>query len=1059
MNPEITLSDYESIGTMDTALSEHADEAFFELSPDGQKIAEKIFKCLTETDRENREIRRAMTVEKLCAVAEADFSEVAAVIETFRQEGRTFLMPPPEVPLSENTLIDISHESLIRKWERLKNWVEEEGQSSRTYRRLAEDALLHQQNKVGFWSDPELKDALEWRENFKPNETWAQLYKETGERQFKASFADSMRYLEESKINRDEEIAADKRQQDALKSFAAKLRWAFIGLLILFLASVGVAGYAFYLRADAVNLNEKLATEKYVSDVALEKLKESKQTLSVEKQEKDKAFEDLKLKTQELEAKQEELSQSLKKQKEATEKAENESKRADEQTKLAKLSELKTQKALEKQKQLSAEAEAAKNNAIERQKEAEIAQKEAEVARGRAVTALAEVKTMAERQETNRSGLVFIEQGEFRRALPEFRKLLARYENELEPMSEEVRNDGKWWALHNLGIVNSNLPAKDSPNRFRDAECSYKKALNVLQDKLVELNVRGEKLDVSQCPPNQSENSVQNIAPNIKQIEEINRSQVTTLRRLAQFYHEEAQNSADSKESQRLNTLAVENYYKILKILPQEFNYQKQVTYPAALYVELADALADLDDREKYAQVPELYKKAAQTYETEQQFDDQIEVLRKWSDFEIKQYRQRTAIDLLKELIKIQEEKLNLSPFDADIAENYNTIDKLYRAVLKPNENYGELSRMIADLDLKANKTQSFYVGLQEVENLANAYLKIGKCRRAEKVYLIANDNLDKSDPIYPRFLIKVGQFYRNTLHDNKNAEPYFAKFVEASKKIDAVKSAKISRENGRNPMGYREIEDLPAVWTTAGDFYFEIKNYEKAHELYEQAKAFSIFLQENFGESKVVVHGVEQAEIIVKTARLYEAQNKLEEAEAKYSEAADLVAKLVVPENSVNSFFQKAKVLIDQADFYERHGNKQKAQEISLKAETVIKANYSRTRPEMVLEVYVNKKLGDINRGNRQLAEHYYSRATYSMAKIRSALINKVNEETPYYSRDNKLTAKFYSDLAEIYEARISLSSSSEIADSLKKPAEQARKEAEKLKLEEEKSRCEENN
>lgn len=102
MLPEITFNDYKKIGTMETALSEHADEAFSELRDKNseelsrkQKIAEKIFKCLTETDRENREIRRAMTVKNLCAIAEADFSEVTSVIEVFRREGRTFLMPPP----------------------------------------------------------------------------------------------------------------------------------------------------------------------------------------------------------------------------------------------------------------------------------------------------------------------------------------------------------------------------------------------------------------------------------------------------------------------------------------------------------------------------------------------------------------------------------------------------------------------------------------------------------------------------------------------------------------------------------------------------------------------------------------------------------------------------------------------------------------------------------------------------------------------------------------------------------------------------------------------------
>jgi len=581
MNQEITLNDYQSIGTMETALSEHADEAFFELSPEGQKIAEKIFKCLTETDRENREIRRATTIEKLCAVSEADFSEVAAFIEVFRKEGRTFLMPPPEVELNKNSLIDISHESLIRKWERLKKWVEEEGQSARTYRRLAEDALLHQQNKMGFWSDPELKDALEWRENFKPNETWAQLYKETGERKYKASFAGAMQYLDESQINRDEEIAEDTRQQNALRKYARNLRWTVIGLVFFSFLTIGVAVFALLQMNKSIQATNALAAEKTRSDNLNDKLELEAKQLIIARNDKEKAFDTLKVKTDELVSKQKELNISLDKQEEATEKAkqekeraENEKERADTEAEQAKLSEAEKQKALEEQKRLRADAE---NKRIA-----------AEVAQERAETLLAEVNATVEREETNRSGLVFLEQGEFDRALPEFQKLLARYEDESEPMSKESRNDGKWWVFHNIGIVNSKLP-NTFPDRFRDAECSYKKAINVLQDKLAVLNITGEKLDDSKCPQKQTENSVQNVVQDSKPIDEINRSQVTTLRRLAQFYREEAENNIDERQAERLNKLAVANYEKLLKILPQETYYEKQPTYPADVYVEMAD--------------------------------------------------------------------------------------------------------------------------------------------------------------------------------------------------------------------------------------------------------------------------------------------------------------------------------------------------------------------------------------------------------------------------------------------------------------------------------------
>src|SRR3712207_8099926 len=49
------------------------------------------------------------------------------------------------VHLNGDSLIDISHESLIRNWARLKAWVDEESRSARIYRRLAETAVLYQE--------------------------------------------------------------------------------------------------------------------------------------------------------------------------------------------------------------------------------------------------------------------------------------------------------------------------------------------------------------------------------------------------------------------------------------------------------------------------------------------------------------------------------------------------------------------------------------------------------------------------------------------------------------------------------------------------------------------------------------------------------------------------------------------------------------------------------------------------------------------------------------------------------------------------------------------------
>ncbi|HEY0725976.1 MAG TPA: ATP-binding protein, partial [Pyrinomonadaceae bacterium] len=181
-NP-IDIPDYNAIGGMSEALSRHADEAYSELSQSQQAIAEKIFKGLTEKGTDNREIRRPMEVGEICELTGADEVVVIAVVEVFRREGRSFLMPPPTdaltgalVPLNRESLIDISHESLIRNWNRLKTWVDEEARSARIYRRLAETAVLHKEGGAGLWRDPDLGLALTWREESNPNQVWSKRY-------------------------------------------------------------------------------------------------------------------------------------------------------------------------------------------------------------------------------------------------------------------------------------------------------------------------------------------------------------------------------------------------------------------------------------------------------------------------------------------------------------------------------------------------------------------------------------------------------------------------------------------------------------------------------------------------------------------------------------------------------------------------------------------------------------------------------------------------------------------------------------------------------------------
>ncbi|MGJ3252660.1 MAG: hypothetical protein ACFE0J_16250, partial [Elainellaceae cyanobacterium] len=173
----IDLRHYDATGGMAKALSNHADEIYHGLSDDRSRhICELMFKRLTEKASDGRGIRRPTRIQEICAVAGATPAEVIAVANAFRGAGKSFLMPPVKQTLNEQTLLDISHESLMRVWQRLDDWVDEEGRSAQIYRRLAETASMHEQGRAGYLRDPELGIALNWREENQPNEAWAERY-------------------------------------------------------------------------------------------------------------------------------------------------------------------------------------------------------------------------------------------------------------------------------------------------------------------------------------------------------------------------------------------------------------------------------------------------------------------------------------------------------------------------------------------------------------------------------------------------------------------------------------------------------------------------------------------------------------------------------------------------------------------------------------------------------------------------------------------------------------------------------------------------------------------
>jgi energy-coupling factor transporter ATP-binding protein EcfA2 len=239
---------YNAIGKLSTALALHANEAYEELSSRDKEIAEVLFKNITERNQLNRFMRRPCRLGMVAELAEASEEEVIRVIDHFRRPGRSFLMPGANVSLHSDSMIELSHESLMRIWTKLESWVNEEHESASMYKRLSEAAAMYQIGKTGLWRPPDLQLALNWQKKQKPTREWGQRYDEAFER--------AIVFLDTSRITYDAELKNQEMMQRRVlrrtRATAVILGIAFIVAIIFF-----VFAYLQKIQAD----QQRLAAE------------------------------------------------------------------------------------------------------------------------------------------------------------------------------------------------------------------------------------------------------------------------------------------------------------------------------------------------------------------------------------------------------------------------------------------------------------------------------------------------------------------------------------------------------------------------------------------------------------------------------------------------------------------------------------------------------------------------------------------------------------------------------------------------------------------------------
>lgn len=231
---------YNAVGRVAQALSLHANEAFDELNSQEKEVAEVLFKSITEKNAEGVEMRRPSRVSAVADLAQVPEQTVIDVIEKFRKPGRSFLMPGMHVTLTGNSVVELSHESLMRIWTRLTTWVEEEYESAQMYRRVSDASAMYQIGKTSLWRPPDLQLALNWQKKQKPTRQWAQRYD--------IAFERALVFLDTSRITYEAEL---KNQEMLQRRMLRRARITNLILALLLLIATGFFVYGFFQQIEA----------------------------------------------------------------------------------------------------------------------------------------------------------------------------------------------------------------------------------------------------------------------------------------------------------------------------------------------------------------------------------------------------------------------------------------------------------------------------------------------------------------------------------------------------------------------------------------------------------------------------------------------------------------------------------------------------------------------------------------------------------------------------------------------------------------------------------------
>jgi WD40 repeat protein len=240
----IGLEAYDKSGQLASALSRDANEALAEtrqaLGARGEQIVERVFQALRETDVNGGQTRRPTAVEDLRELTGCTIDELTTALAPFRR--RSFIVPAPDTRLDNSTLLDISHEALLRRWDTLRHWIDEDELARTRYVRLATRAAEEQGSEhPQYLVPPQLDLLLKFWAERNPSRVWA-LRHHKGYERAKAFLDESEQHRRARERQESDRQAEESRQKQALANADAKRRraWALTALAAVIIVVGGL---------------------------------------------------------------------------------------------------------------------------------------------------------------------------------------------------------------------------------------------------------------------------------------------------------------------------------------------------------------------------------------------------------------------------------------------------------------------------------------------------------------------------------------------------------------------------------------------------------------------------------------------------------------------------------------------------------------------------------------------------------------------------------------------------------------------------------------------------